>query len=466
MFKVDVTYQRLSQYLSEIRELIQDLTDYQWIVAEIAKIDSDKIGHYWIELVEKKDDEVIARCDAVIWKGNTETVSNFFLKTGIQLQKGIKILFLGKATFHEKYGFRLSILQIDPSFTIGEMALKKKEVIERLSCEGLIDKNRALPIPLVIQKIAIISSESAAGYEDFLKILNENRYGFKFYTRLFDAFVQGEFAVSSLIDALRRCVFEIKNFDVVVIIRGGGSTVDLQCFDDYELAKTIAIMPIPVLTGIGHTRDETVADYVACRSFKTPSELAKFMIDKALDYESRVEHLRKMIFHRVESIIKLEEARTQNIKDKLINSVQSSVKRLHIKIDLSLNDLHKKTDIRLKTEDIRLNNLRSKTELRVSEHLTNGKFRLRSCRENLRVKLQNSLMIKNMQISSLTEKLHLLSPENILKRGYSITYLNGKVLKNSKDVAVGQSILIQLYKGKITGKVILKEDESEGAKLF
>jgi len=488
MLKTDVIYQTLSQYLTEIKELIQEVSDYQWIVAEIAKIDCDKNGHYWIELVEKKDNEIIAQCGAVIWRGNVETISNFYLKTGIEIQKGIKILFIGKATFHEKYGFKLNILQIDPSFTIGEMALKKKETIERLYKEGLIDKNKLIKIPLIIQKIAIVSSKSAAGYEDFLKILKENKYGFKFYTKLFDAFVQGETAVNSLINAFQRCSLEFKDFDAIILIRGGGSVADLAIFNDYELAKTMALMPIPVFTGIGHTRDETVADCVASMSFKTPSEVAKFILDRALDFDSKIDNLKQRILHKVEAFLNTEISKNQSLQERFKLAVKNSGEKLSQKMNLIVSEihngilkkvhsekeflfslkqnLHKKTNYILKTKEVEITNLSNRVKMKMRENITRGNFTIKSYKEKLFTKLKNTLALKNIEIERLREKLHLLSPENILKRGYSITYLNGKVLKNSQEASIGVKVQIQLYKGKIYGQVINKEEDYGEPKLF
>lgn len=488
MFNVEVAYQSLSQYLLEIRELIQEVFDYQWIVAEIAKVGPDRTGHYWFELVEKKENEVIAQCKAVIWKSNTETIQNFFLKTGIQLQPGIKILFLGKANFHEKHGFNLNILQIDPSYTLGEMALKKKEVLERLTREGLIDKNKLLEIPIVIQRIAIVSSETAAGYEDFLKILKGNIYGFRFQTILFDAFVQGEEAAISMIRALHRCAQEYKNFDAIVLIRGGGSVVDLHCFNDYELAKKIALMPLPVLTGIGHTRDETVADYVASRSFKTPSELAKFILDRAFDYYSKIENIRRTIINRVDAILKIESARLVKDKDRLISIAQNTLERSINKVSLIMKtlhtgvlktvnserenffslkqDLHRKTNMKIRGAENYLNNINNRLKIKGADYFTKTKFQIGAIIERLTSKIDNLLEFKKIHLERLNEKVYLLSPENVLKRGYSITYFNGKVVKSSEEVKTGQNIQIKLYKGKITGKVINKEEENDRAKLF
>lgn len=444
MFNINVTYQKLSEYLSEIRGLIQEYAEERWIVAEIAKVDIDKNGHYWFELVEKRDNEIVAQAGAVLWKSNIDTIYHFFLKTGIELQKGIKILFSGKATFHEKYGFKLNILQIDPAFTLGEMALKKREVIERLTREGLIDRQKTVQMPVVIQRIAVISSETAAGYEDFLKILRENKYEYKFYIKLFDVFVQGENAVTSIINALQSCASYNENFDAVVVIRGGGSAVDLSCFNDYELARTIALMPMPVLTGIGHTRDETVADFVAWRSFKTPSEVAKFILERVLDFDLRIEHLRKMLLHRIDSSLSTQRQRILSLK----------------------HNLHRNTIHRIKREEVDLNSLNHKIKLKCSEYFSAVNFRIKSYKEKIKSRIENIFTIKALQIERFSEKLYLLSPANILKRGYSIAYLHGKVLKNSSEVSVGQQIEVKLYRGKIAGKVTEREEEDGSSQLF
>lgn len=488
MLNNKITYQTLSQYLSEVRDIFQEWADYRWIVGEIARVDTDKNGNYWFELVEKRDEEVIAQCGAVLWKSSIETVQNFFLKTGMSVQKGMKILFLGKATFHERYGFKISIFQIDPSYTLGEMALKKKEVLERLTKEGLIDKNKAFPLPLVIQKIAVISSESAAGYEDFIKILRENKYGFSFSIKLYDAFVQGQEAVFSIITALKKCSLEHKNFDTVVIIRGGGSVVDLQCFDEYELAKAIALMPLPVLTGIGHTRDKTVADEVAHSSFKTPSEVAKFILEQTLHFDSLIEELKKSIFQKTKFLLNMEFTKTENFQKRLPLSVHNFLQSSNSKINLMLSDtsklvfkklniekertfrlknqFHLKTNLKIKNEMTKINNSANKINIKSSQLLTKFNFLLKTISNSIKDRVKNSLAIKNFNLQRIQEKLHLLSPENILKRGYSITYMDGKILKDAKEVKVGSKLEIQLYKGKLISKVQKKEELNGEPKLF
>lgn len=488
MLKVSVANLTLSEYLAEIRDYIQSISEYRWIVAEIAKVDCDKNGNYWIELIERNDDEIVAKCDAVVWSRNASTIANFFIKTGIQFNRGIKILFLGKAIFHEKYGFKISIYQIDPSFTVGEMALKKEETIRRLRAEGLIDKNKLIEIPAVIQRIAIISSESAAGYEDFLKILKGNKFGFKFHTKLFDAFVQGEYAVNSLIEAFQRCSSECKAFDVVVLIRGGGSVSDLAIFNEYELAKTMALMPIPVFTGIGHTRDETVADFVASISFKTPSEVAKFILDRALDFDSKIDALSQRIRHRVEKFLSVETSKSKTLEDRFKLALKNSRERLLQKMNLIVSEVHnnvlkrvhserelifkvkqqlyKKTNMIITAKHLEMTNINNKIKIKLSEKITKENFKVKSSTETLFTKLKNIFAMKKIQIERAGEKLQLLSPENILKRGYSITYLNGRVLKNSQQVPIGANVEIKLYRGMLTAEVTRKEEDNGELKLF
>lgn len=488
MLNIQTGYQTLSQYLTEIKEIFQEWADYRWIVGEIARVDTDKNGNYWFELVEKKDEEIIAQCGAVLWKSSIETIQNFFLKTGLSIQRGMKILFLGKATFHEKYGFKISILQIDPSYTIGEMALRKKEVLARLSREELIEKNKAFLLPVVIQRIAVISSKSAAGYEDFIKILKDNTHKFSFSIKLYDAFVQGQEAVFSIINALRKCEIEHENFDAVVLIRGGGSVADLQCFDEYELAKAIALMPLPVLTGIGHTRDKTVADEVAHSSFKTPSEVAKFILERALNFDSLIDDLKKSIFQKTEILLNEKFTKTENFQKRLTLSVdsflQSAISRLNLLLSNTGKVVFKKlnvekdvvfnlknqfllrSNLKLRNETTKVNLSINKIDRKSSQVLDKFEFSLKTISNSITNRIRNTLEKSNFNIQRIEEKLHLLKPENILRRGYSITYLDGKILKDARDVNLGSKLEIQLYKGKLISKVQQKEEINGEPKLF
>lgn len=488
MLNTEIAYLTLSEYLSELREIVQDSTEWSWIVAEIARVNKDKNGHYWFELVEKRDSEVIAKTDGVLWVYNSRTVENFTLTTGLTLQSGMKILFYGKATFHEKHGFRINIQQIDPTFTLGEMALRKREVLERLEREGLLERNKSFELPIVIQRIAIVSSLRAAGYEDFMRILIENRYGFSFKLKLFDAFVQGEEAVNSIVDALKRVALEYESFDTVVVIRGGGSVVDLQCFDEYEIAKAIAMMPLPVLTGIGHTRDITVSDHVANTHFKTPSDLAKFIIDRALSFDNKIEDYRKALIKKAELILKAETSKATNLEERLSTATRNTLGRLDSKVKLSASRISKAAIVTISTEKDRIFKVKNRFTVQTQKKLRDetGKlgfilkklnlgsvektstlqFNLKRVIDSLNQNIKNFIKFQSINLERKSEKLHLLSPENILKRGYSITYYNGKVLKEASTVKVGSTIDVYLYKGKVYGKVLKKEEDDGEPKLF
>lgn len=488
MLRTEISYITLSEYLSELREILQDYTEWRWIVAEIARVNKDKNGHYWFELVEKRDSEVIAKTDGVLWVYNSRTVENFTLTTGLNLQSGMKILFYGKAHFHEKHGFRINIQQIDPTFTIGEMALRKKQVLERLEKEGLINRNKSFELPLVIQRIAVVSSLRAAGYEDFTRILIENRYGFSFKLEIFDAFVQGEEAVKSIVDALRRVALEHDRFDIVVVIRGGGSVVDLQCFDEYEIARAIAMMPLPVLTGIGHTRDITVSDHVANLHFKTPSDLAKFIIDRALSFDSLIEDYRKALIKKAELILRAETSKTENLEKRLATATTNTLERLNSKVKLSASRISKASIYTISKEKDRIFRIKNRFTVQTQKKLSDEirklafilkklslgsvektstlKFSLKRAVDSLSQKINSFIKFQSINLERKSEKLHLLSPENILKRGYSITYCNGRVLKDASNVNIGSTIDVYLYKGKLYGKVLKKEDEDGEPKLF
>src|SRR5208283_3896422 len=237
------------------------LSEACWVTAEIAELKCNQRGHCYLELVEKDEDKTIAQTKATIWAYEYRKLSHKFqAATNESIRPGMKIMFLAVVNFHEVYGLSLNIRDIDPTYTLGEMARKRKEVIERLRKEGLLELNKGLHLPLVPQRIAVISSPTAAGYGDFFNQLDTNPYGYKFVHVLFPAMVQGHEAEGSIVAALLKIKKYRHLFDVAVIIRGGGSAVDLSCFDNYALASQIAGCPIPVITGIGHEKDDTVAD--------------------------------------------------------------------------------------------------------------------------------------------------------------------------------------------------------------
>jgi len=377
------------------------------VTAEVASCSVK--NHCYMTLVDKKDDSIRAEANAVIWANRYSTIAARFKKeTGTQITKGIKILFEAEITYHERYGLKLNILNIDPSYTVGEMAVKRKEVLEKLKKEFLIDRNRDLIFPVVPQKIGIISSSTAAGYDDFMNHLNNNHYGYVFTTRLFEAIMQGDRAEASINKALQQCAEKQDILDVVVIVRGGGAETDLHCFDSYIVGKAIALLPMPVISGIGHQRDITVVDEVSNIRAKTPTAAADIIISKVKDFEESLDT-------STGSLV--------NAAFKLVASNRSGLSMMSRQISTA-----------------------------ASQTIRNNSFNLDSLSKGLSYSLK---MIKNEQtrVRAKESSIRHLNPLNILKRGYSITQFNGKSIRSSKDVTTGDEIKTLLFKGSITSTV-------------
>ncbi|HDZ61675.1 MAG TPA: exodeoxyribonuclease VII large subunit [Nitrospirae bacterium] len=398
--------------LYELNQLIRSvidtaLSDTFLVTAEIASLTVK--NHCYLSLVDKDDDTVRAEMSAVIWANRYKTVkADFSAATGIELAKGIKILFEASVTFHERYGIKLNILDIDPSYTIGELALKRKAILERLTKEGLIDKNRKLEFPLVPQRIGIISSSSAAGYEDMMTHLINNTYGYKFDCRLYEATMQGDRAEASIVSALKQCARDASGLDIAVIVRGGGGRADLICFDSYEIAKAIANMPLPVISGIGHERDITVCDETANTRAKTPTAAAGILITAIKDYEDRLDSSARELVHG-------------------INRAASGLKE-------------------------GLASLTKTFENSVRNELVNSYHALSTLMTGLSY-AGKLIKIEKDQLRSRESNINHLNPLNVLKRGFSITYNNGKAIKSASEIKSGDRLQTVLYAGEINSSV-------------
>ena len=381
-----------------------------WVTAEIAELKCNQRGHCYLELVEKDDDKTVAQTKATIWAYEYRKLSHKFqTATNESIRPGMKIMLLAVVNFHEVYGLSLNIRDIDPTYTLGEMARKRKEVIERLRKEGLLELNKGLPLPLVPQRIAVISSPTAAGYGDFFNQLDTNPYGYKFVHVLFPALVQGQDAEASIIEALRKIGKYRHLFDVAVIIRGGGSAVDLNCFDNYALAAQIARCPLPVITGIGHEKDDTVADIVAHTRMKTPTAVAEFVVSGLRSFEDNVIDIR--------------------------NRIKTYTTRLLQDIRYRLYSLARQLGyIPARAVSAQLNKL-----LLIQSSLRNFATR--------RIQQMDHTLDRTEQA------LRLLDPVNVLRRGYSITRHDGKILKDASLVGKGAAIDTTLYKGNIVSIV-------------
>ena len=407
-----LSLQKPALTLFELNSLIrsaisQALPDLFWVIAEIAESKCNQKGHCYLDLVEKEDHKTIAQTRATIWSYEYRTLSRKFeLATKTPIRPGIKVLLLASVSYHEVYGLSLNVKDIDPAYTMGEMALRKKEIIDRLRKEGVIDLNKELLLPSVPQNIAIISSATAAGYGDFINQLDGNPYGYKFIHVLFPAIMQGAETERSIIEAFDKIETLKSRFDVAVVIRGGGSVSDLSSFDSYSLARRIASFPLPVITGIGHEKDDTVADIVAHTKMKTPTAVAEFLISGARSFEERI--------NSIENTLRL-------FTERLLGDAAHS-----------------------------LNSLAGRLSL-VPSHITSApQNHLNAFEKRLKGDVRQYMQHKQNKLSSIEQAVRLLDPVNILKRGYSITRHNGRALRDASEISKGDVIETRLYQGRIT----------------
>ena len=313
----------LSELCAEIQEVVEnDLLERYWVRAEIASLSAR--GHCYMELVEKADDNMLAaKVRATCWSNVYSLLSAYFIQeTGQTLRVGMQVLVEVSVTFHPVYGLSLNVWNIDPTYTQGDLAKQRQATISRLTEDGVMDLQQSLKLPTLIHKVAVISAADAAGYGDFCDQLQNNRFGVKFELELFAATMQGDHAPKSIIKALNKIVSEEEKWDMVVIIRGGGATTDLGCFDDYELASHCAQFPLPILSGIGHTRDMSIVDMVAHRSVKTPTAAAEWLIERTAEQVELINQLELRLQRATQHTVIQENNKLQTYIQRMSHAVQ------------------------------------------------------------------------------------------------------------------------------------------------
>ena len=386
-----------------------------WVRAEISEMHENVSGHCYLDLIEKADDTdvLVAKQKATIWAFTYRMLKPYFeSETGATLRAGMKVLLLCDVEFHEVYGVSLNVRDIDPAFTVGEMAVRRAEIIRRLTDDGIVDMNKQQPLAPVPQRVAVISSATAAGYGDFCDQLRNNVFGYTFYTKLFPATMQGAQTEQSVVAALDKICDFIDNFDVVVIIRGGGATSDLVAFDNYNLALHCAQFPLPIISGIGHQRDESVVDLVAHTRVKTPTAAAEFLVARINDFEKNVDEMAQNVAFSAREVVHDELLRLQQRIARL-----GVVQRVCVRHDAAL------------------------------QHLT---MRLRNA-----AKMAISSEEKRM---ALVEKsIEYADPATLLRRGFTLTTKHGKIVKSVCDVAPGDIVTTHLADGAFTAMVQQRE---------
>ena len=424
-----------------VREVLEcEMPDEYWVEAELSECREAR-GHCYMELIQKDERNAtpIAKASARCWASKWILVRPYFERTtGQRLHAGMKVLLKVYAQFHEAYGFSWIVTDIDPTYTLGDMARKRQEIIRQLKEEGVFDLQKELQLPLFCQRIAVISSETAAGYGDFCNQLADNPYGFKFETQLFPAIMQGEGVEQSIIDALGRIFSEYSDysehsdysdcpFDCVVIIRGGGATSDMSGFDTLALAENVANFPIPIITGIGHDRDESILDMVSHTRVKTPTAAAAFLID-------HLKTIMDILNDSQEQIVRLAQQKLTYYKSQF-SAIAEVLPRLFSNVKVR--------------QEARLDALNNRLILSSGNRLSALNSRLSTLAEHLPILLDRRLMAEKHRLQLIEEKAKSLDPALLLSRGYSITMKDGKIVRDPQALRHGDEIETRLEKGTI-----------------
>lgn len=394
---------------SLIKKVLRDgFPELYWMRAETSDVRVNQNGHCYLEFIEKdiQGRNTIARSRAVVWSNTFNLLKMYFeSETGQPFASGMKVLVQVSVEYHELYGMSLTVHDIDPAYTLGDQARNRAAILRQLEEDGVIDLNKELILPMVANRIAVISSPTAAGYEDFCDQIYNNIYGFVFYTKLFPAIMQGDRAEDSIIAALEEIYTFQECFDAVVIIRGGGATSELSCFDSYLLAASCAQFPLPVITGIGHERDETVLDIVAHTRAKTPTAVAEFLIGN--------------MGNSADNLVR--------VTDRIISGLER----------------------RLQDDVLLLNSYQAQLIFRMKGWSKEQSGAIASIASQLKRMIARKVKDEKGDLDVFERHLALISPENILKKGYTLTFKNGKVIKAASAVEAGDVITTRFADGEI-----------------
>ncbi len=418
-----------------VRQVIgQELPDEYWVQAELSDVHVNASGHCYLEFVQKDShsNAFLAKARGMIWNSVFRLLRPYFeQETGQAFVSGIKVLVKVKVGFHELYGYSLTVVDIDPSYTLGDMARRRREILAQLEAEGVLTLNKELSLPRFAQRIAVISSATAAGYGDFCDQLLTNSAGLVFYPRLFPAVMQGDNVEQSIIASLNAIYAEADCWDVVVIIRGGGATSDLSGFDTYLLASNCAQFPIPIITGIGHERDDTVIDAVAHTRVKTPTAAAEFLIA-----------------HLSETAMQL-----QQWADEVVEAARVRMEQERLRLQRIMIGLPSRVQLRRMREDKRLHVLAQRVYATFPLFLSNERYRHSMLEQRLRAAFAQRFSNEQHRLELIRTQMENASPERLLQKGYSLVFCDGKVVTDSSLLSAGDRIEVRVAKGSFQAEV-------------
>ena len=410
------------------------LPDEYWVQAELSDVRTNYSGHCYLEFVQKdpRGNALVAKARGMVWSNIYSMLKPYFeSETGQAFTSGIKVLVKVTVDFHELYGYSLTVVDIDPAYTLGDMARRRKEIIFRLEEEGVLTLNKELEMPLLPQRVAVISSATAAGYGDFCNQLLNNSDGLVFYPHLFAAVMQGDKVEASVIAALNAVYKEVDRWDVVVIIRGGGATSDLSGFDTYDLAANCAQFPLPIITGIGHERDDTVIDMVSHTRVKTPTAAAEFLINRMRETASDLERYISY-FH-------------QTIPERIAHSKE--------RLEQWVARIPSRVQMRLQHERFRQERMAVRMNTAWQTRFLREEYRLR-LEQRLATAIEARLQHERHRLQLAQSQVEAASPELLLKRGYSLTLKDGKAVTDASVLHPGDVLTTRVAKGEFKSKVL------------
>lgn len=432
----------LKQVVSSIRKTLEER--YQqtyWVKAEMHKLNRFPSGHCFPEILQKENGKIVAQISGSIWKHNYERINKRFIAVVKEpLKEDTTLLMNVKVSFHELYGLSLQIMDIDPSYALGELQKERQETLKRLQKQGILNANQQLDFPLLPKRIAVISAEASKGLSDFQQVIENNQWGYTFFTMLFPCYLQGDQAARTIIAQLRKIERVRSHFDAVVIVRGGGGEVGLSCYNDFELCREIATFPLPVLTGIGHSTNMTVAEMVAFRNAITPTELGDFLLQAFHSFSVPLNDATKNILVHSKSL--LLEANHQLRKE-------STTFKHEVVRSLTTNKHAMLQSSQKLVRNVQSSLQQSRQRLQKNEHdfgsssialLREYKHRLDTTVNQLPFQTKSTFHLNETRLNHLIQSMRLLDPINVLKRGYSITTLDGKTIDESNQPISGKKI--------------------------
>ncbi|MBQ8674423.1 MAG: exodeoxyribonuclease VII large subunit [Bacteroides sp.] len=425
--------------LQELNTLVrgcleQCLPEAYWIQAETSDVRTNSTGHCYLEFVQKdaRSNNLLARARGNIWANVFRILKPYFEReTGQAFASGLKVLVQVSVNFHELYGYSLTVHDIDPTYTLGDLAQRRREILRQLEEEGVLTLNKELDFPVLPRRVAVISSATAAGYGDFCDQLHNHPRGYAFHTELFPALMQGERVEESILDALDRINRRLQEFDVVVIIRGGGAASDLSGFDTYLLAAACAQFPLPIITGIGHERDDTVLDCVAHTRVKTPTAAAEYLIARMDEAADHLEDLSRRLHEGVARLMQRERQR----QEQLVRRLESSVRH------------------RLLAEERRLSALRHRVPVASYQCLSASRLQFSRWQGRLQQSVAALLARERHRLELMKQRVSDASPDKLLARGYSLTLKDGRAVTDASRLKPGDEIVTRLHRGSITSTV-------------